>query len=217
VKALAGVVLVGLHAVAFAVVVPKFTSADLVLTIAPHLSIGTVPSGVLPADLEGRAKRDVVGPIGLRHARYSVTYRGGFTRSVGVSGLVGPFQDPAKPACTGQVSISQKLLDDGKSDSKTIANEIARTIASEMAGESIPVVGKFEDVKDVRLKWATLGDRAQERRRGSDRVRRVVAHRAIPVERRAARRHAHDPGGHRRWLLRDREARRHLELRLVRL
>jgi hypothetical protein len=156
VKGLAGLVLVGAHAVAFAVVVPKFTSAELVLDVTPGPSVGPLPSGTVPADLEGRAKRELVGTAGLRHARYSVTYRGGFTRSVGVSGLVGPFQDPAKPACTGRVVIGQKLLDDGRGDSATIANEIARTIASELDGESFAVIGKFEKVKDVRLRWAQL-------------------------------------------------------------
>ncbi len=161
-KGAIGVVLVIAHAVAFLAIVPSFRTIDLALEIPERLSVGPEPSGVLPEALEDRAKHELAGTAGLRHARYSLTYRGGFTRTVGVSGLVGPFQDPAKPACTGRVVVGQKLLDDGKGGPTTIASEIARTLAAELEGESYVGIGKFEKVEDVTLRWAQVAGHPED-------------------------------------------------------
>src|SRR6185503_10915638 len=77
-------------------------------------------------------------------------------------GLVGPFQDPAKPACSGRVVISQTLLDDGKAGPATIAGELARTLDAEMKGESVAALGAYEKVSDVSLRWATLSGHPED-------------------------------------------------------
>jgi hypothetical protein len=182
-KGLVGVALVALHAVTFVVVVPAFHSAELVLEIPAGLSIGPQPSGTLPSGLEDRAKRELVGTAGLRHARYSVTYRGGYTRSVGVSGLVGPFQDPAKPvqwACRAVATAARRRQADGK----TIANEISARCARARRA-SIAVLGKFEKVKNVTLRCSctaipTTGSRTAPNGYG-ERPHGVRAHRGADV------------------------------------
>ncbi len=155
-----GLAVVALHAIAFFVIVPSFRTTDLALEIPATQIVGPEPSGTLPEGLEDRATHELAGTAGLRHARYSVTYRGGFTRSVGVSGLVGPFQDPAKPACTGRVVVGQKLLDDGTPNS--IAGEIQRSLAAELAGESYVGIGSFEKVTGVTLRWAQLAGHPED-------------------------------------------------------
>jgi hypothetical protein len=162
VKGLVGIGVVAAHAIAFFAVVPSFRTTDLRIDIPPALSVGPEPAGTLPDGLEDRAVHELLGTAGLRHARYSVTYRGGFTRSVGVSGLVGPFQDPAKPACTGRVVVGQKLLDDGTAGPATIAGEIKRTLAAELDGESFTGIGKFEGVDEVSLRWAQLAGHPED-------------------------------------------------------
>jgi hypothetical protein len=157
-----GLGLVAAHAVAFVAVVPSFRTADLAIEIPAQLIVGPEPSGTLPAALEDRATHELAGTAGLRHARYSVSYRGGFTRTVGVSGLVGPFQDPEKPECTGRVVVGQKLLDDGKAGPSTIAGELARTLEAEMKGESFVGIGKFEGVAGVSLRWAQVAGHPED-------------------------------------------------------
>lgn len=161
-RAAVGIGVVAAHAIAFFVFVPSFRTTDLMIDVPTALSVGPEPSGTLPDGLEDRAVRELVGTAGLRHARYSVTYRGGFTRSVGVTGLVGPFQDPAKPACTGRVVVGQKLLDDGTAGPSTIAGEIQRTLAAELEGESFTGIGKFEGVEEVSLRWAQLAGHPED-------------------------------------------------------
>ena len=161
-KGLVGIGVVAAHAIAFFAVVPSFRTTDLRIDIPPALSVGPEPAGTLPDELEDRVVHELLGTAGLRHARYSVTYRGGFTRSVGVSGLVGPFQDPAKPACTGRVVVGQKLLDDGTAGPATIAGEIKRTLAAELDGESFTGIGKFEGVDEVSLRWAQLAGHPED-------------------------------------------------------
>lgn len=161
-KGLVGIGVVAAHVIAFFAIVPSFRTTDLMIDIPPALSVGPEPKGTLPEGLEDRAVKELAGTAGLRHARYSVTYRGGFTRSVGVSGLVGPFQDPAKPACTGRVVVGQKLLDDGNAGPLTIAGELKRTLAAELEGESIAAIGTFEGVDNVSLRWAQLAGHPED-------------------------------------------------------
>lgn len=157
---IAGLLVVAAHAVLFVAVVPTCNRAELVLDVAPGLSVGPLPSGTVPAGLD--AAHELLGVPGLQHARYTVSYQGGFTRSVGVSGLVGPFQDPAKPECSGRVVVGQALLDDGKASPGTIAAELAKTIAAEMKDESVAALGKFEKVTDVHLQWAQIAAHSED-------------------------------------------------------
>lgn len=161
-KGAVGVGVVVAHAIAFVAIVPAFRTADLALDIPAALIVGPEPAGTVPDALADRATHELAGTTGLRHARYTVTYRGGFSRSVGVSGLVGPFQDPAIPACTGRVVVGQQLLDDGHAGPATIAGEIKRTLAAELAGESFPGVGTFERVADVSLRWAQVAGHPED-------------------------------------------------------
>jgi len=151
-----GIGVVAVHAAAFAIFVPDCRRTELVIDVAEELIVNGEPSGTLPAGLEDRAERTLAGTRGLRHATYTVKYRGGFERSVGVTALVGPFQDPAKPACVGRVVVGQALLDDGHAGPATIAGELARTIDVEMKGESIVGAGDYKKVSEVSLRWAQL-------------------------------------------------------------
>ncbi len=154
-----GIAVVAIHVILFVLLVPTCRRAELSLEISDRLIVGDEPAGTIPEDIADRVHRDVVGNLdqpGLRHARYTVDYRGGFERSVGVTALVGPFQDPTKPACTGRVVVGQRLLDDGAAGPGTIAGEISRTLAAEMKGESIVGAGDFEKVAEVSLRWAQL-------------------------------------------------------------
>ncbi len=157
--ALLGFTIVAAHLVGFVLYVPQCRRPELVLEIETALAVGSAqPSGTLPAGLEERTRRDHVGTAttGLRHTRYSVGYRGGFTRSVGVTGLVGPFQDPARAACTGRVVVGQRLLDDGSAGPGTIAHELARNLNAELERESYFGIGSFERVERTSLRWAQL-------------------------------------------------------------
>jgi hypothetical protein len=73
-----------------------------------------------------------------------------------VSGLVGPFQDPAKPACSGRVVVGQRLLDDGHAGPNTIAGEMAKNIDAELHGESFFGAGDYRRVEGTSLRWAEL-------------------------------------------------------------
>jgi len=159
-RALVGLAIVVAHAVAFVVYVPQCRRPELVLEVEPQLAAGSAqPAGRLPPGLDDRVHRESAGTsngTGLRHTRYVVDYRGGFTREVGVSGLVGPFQDPERPACSGRVVVGQRLLDDGHAGPGTIARELATNLQAELAGESYFGVGSYERVQATSLRWAEL-------------------------------------------------------------
>jgi hypothetical protein len=153
VKPLIGLVIVVAHVVAFTLYVPSCRRPELVLEV-PHELVDN-DGGVLPAGLRPRVEPTGTRP-GLHYVRYAVDYRGGFVRTVGVASLVGPFQDPAKPACSGRVVAGQRLLDDGAAGPGTIAGEMANNVAAELAGESYFPIGAFERVDKTSLRWAEL-------------------------------------------------------------
>lgn len=115
----------------------------------------------LPASLRSRVHRTVDDPgtwvgagAGLRRVRWSASYRGGFHRAVGATQLVGPFQDPAAPPCSGRVAIGQRLLDDGTASPGTIAHLVRRLLAEQLAGQGSFPVGDFLGVEELHLTWA---------------------------------------------------------------
>ncbi|HEU0034017.1 MAG TPA: hypothetical protein VFQ53_25495 [Kofleriaceae bacterium] len=158
-KALAGAAIVALHAVGFALIVPDCKRPDLVLEVPPRLvgsAAGTLPDGIA-------ATREVAGTHGLAHARYSVAYRGGYTRSVGVTALVGPFQDRAKPACTGRVVVGQRLLDDGKASPGTVAGTMTKSLDAELRGMTVFGIGDFQRATATTMRWAQLVNHPDDR------------------------------------------------------
>ncbi|MEO8706122.1 MAG: hypothetical protein ABI867_39195 [Kofleriaceae bacterium] len=163
-KALAGVAIVAIHVIVFVVYVPSCRRPELVLDVPANLVDDAAmvrpgdsrPIGRVPSDLHGARVDAVGGKPGLRYTRYAVDYRGGFTRTVGVASLTGPFQDPAKPACSGRVVLGQRLLDDGKASPGTIAGELVKTLESELKGESFVGIGDFVRASKVSLRWADL-------------------------------------------------------------
>jgi hypothetical protein len=150
-NALVGVTLVALHAVAFVAWAPSCRRAELVLDVATGLPPGLV------------ARTEVAGAApGLVFHRYTVAYRGGFSRSVGVAQLAGPFQDPARPACSGRVVVGQRLLDDGAGGPGTVASEVAAALDAELSGAEFLGAGPYERLSHVSLRWAEVAHHPED-------------------------------------------------------
>jgi len=156
-----GLAVVAAHAVGFVALAARCHGTDLAVEVAaadvsPVLAI----DGVVPPELEARVVETLdddapPGP-GLHRKRWSVSYRGGFARSVGTAQLVGPFQDPMAEACSGRVVVAQRLLDDGKAGPGTIAGELKTILTSELADVGEFPIGDFQRVEDVSLRWSRL-------------------------------------------------------------
>jgi hypothetical protein len=88
------------------------------------------------------------GPVtGLVRTRWTRAYRGGHVREVGTTALVGPFQDPRAPACSGRVVIGQRLLEE-------MAPVMRDMITAELRGMDIFPVGAFVKIEALSLAWA---------------------------------------------------------------
>lgn len=135
---LTGVAIVAAHAAGFAWLAQRSAGSELIMSV-PEL---VVASGELP---------------GLHRLRESVTYRGGHVREVGATQLVGPFQDPAVPACTGRVVVGQRLLD-------AMAPVMRDEITAQMRGTDIFPIGAFKRVKALSLEWARAESSPGDRR-----------------------------------------------------
>jgi hypothetical protein len=109
------------------------------------------------------AIRDGDGP-GLHHVHWRATYRGGHVREVGAAELIGPFQDPAQPACGVRLVVGQRFLDE------QVAPLVRKGIELEMRGFDQFPVGKFEKVTAVDVRWTRFDD-------GEDRVLAALAER----------------------------------------
>ena len=96
-KAAIGVAIGVAHAIGFVALAQHCTGTPLRVDLTGPLTFDGTPT------IAARVSTDA-GP-GLRHRTWTASYRGGFTREVGASQLVGPFQDPAAPACSGRVVI----------------------------------------------------------------------------------------------------------------
>jgi hypothetical protein len=123
-----------------------------------ELAVDTAAANGVPPELEDRVVLEDDSPPGpgLHRKRWSVTYRGGFTRTVSAAHMVGPFQDPAAEACTGRVVVGQRLLDDGSAGSGTIAGQMKLMLEAELAEESIFPIGDFEKISAISLRWSRL-------------------------------------------------------------
>jgi len=160
-KSLAGLAIVAAHAVVFLLLAARCNGTELVVDVrSPLASPVLAIDGVIPAALADRATTDLDDGAppgaGLHRKRWSVSYRGGFERSVGAAQLVGPFQDPAKPACTGRVVIGQRLLDDGDNASGTLAYHLEEQLTTELTGESVFPAGDFRRIDKLTVRWARL-------------------------------------------------------------
>lgn len=155
-----GLALVGAHVVGFALLAQRCHGDEFVVDIrganaAPSLAItGDVPDSI--ADRVIESTDDAPPGPGLHRKRWSIAYRGGFSRSVGAAQLVGPFQDPAARTCTGRVAVSQRLLDDGSMSPSTVAGQMKLVLEQEMAGQSITGAGDYKRIQSIELRWARL-------------------------------------------------------------
>lgn len=97
------------------------------------------------------------GP-GMHRVEWSVTYQGGFERRVGLTQLVGPFQDPAQPPCSVRLLVGQQFLNDGNSGPGTVAHLAKTEIESNMKGFEKWPIGRFKRVDKLQLRWLRLQD-----------------------------------------------------------
>ncbi len=153
--------IVAAHAVGFGWLVHHCDGTELAVDVRSPVAspvraiIGEVPAPLVPRVVVDDADGAPAGP-GLHRRQWTVSYRGGFSRSVGAAQLVGPFQDPAKPACSARVIVGQKLLAE-------IGGSIRAQIDAEMKGESIWGIGDYRRVEGFALRWATLAAHPDDR------------------------------------------------------
>jgi len=158
VKALAGLALAALHVLAFLVVVERCRGTPLEVTVDAPLASPTLSLvGELPAAIAPRVETTLAGAApGLARRTWTTHYRGGYTRSIGATQLVGPFQDPAGRACSGRVVVGQQLLD-------AFAAKMTRSIEAELRGEGMVGIGDFRRVAQLELRWAQLAAHPEDR------------------------------------------------------
>ena len=128
---------------------------------SPQLTLEAAIDPAVDPELARRLRRLPDEPpapsgAGLRRVRWRAEYRGGYVRSVGATQLVGPFQDPAAPPCSGRVVVGQRLLDDGAAGPGTIAHLVRPLLERQLAGAGQFPVGDFREVRDLSLTWAEL-------------------------------------------------------------
>ena len=147
IRALAAMVIVGVHAAVF-----------VVLAARPAPSL-VVERGEVAADIADRVVITDEG-VGLQRRIWSIAYRGGFERSVYDAKLVGPFQQ--RGACTGRVVVTQRLLDDGHAGAGTVAGEIRQVLEKELRGVEVWPAGAFVRVSRLRVTWAQLAQHVED-------------------------------------------------------
>jgi hypothetical protein len=104
------------------------------------------------------------GRRGLVHDVWTKTYRGGYTRTIGATQLLGPFQDPDHLTCSGRVVLGQRMLDDGKASPETIAGVMKQMIDRDLRGTDIFPIGRFRRVTSLALAWVKNDPTLRERR-----------------------------------------------------
>jgi hypothetical protein len=123
-----------------------------VLVRAPLADNAASLSGTVPAQLRQRVEEnwEAKGP-GLVRKRWSISRRGNQQESVAATQLVGPFQDPSNPPCSGRVVVGQQMLQ--STNAATVLMQIAQ---QNLAGLNILGAGNFKQVSDITLQWAQL-------------------------------------------------------------
>lgn len=148
-KTVIGVVIVAVHLIAFVAFAGRSAGHELAVEVRSPLASAKLDlAGSVPAELARRVVETSDGDHpGLRRKHWRVVYRGGFTRDVGASQLVGPFQDPAAPPCSGRVVVGQVLLDQ-------IAVVMRKLLDEQMQGEEVFPIGKYKSIDAFTLEWA---------------------------------------------------------------
>jgi hypothetical protein len=136
---------------------------------APPAAVPLSVSAELPAGIYDRTEVLIdgrpgdlatarVGP-GLHRIDWKVAYRGGFERRVGLTQLVGPFQDRTNPPCSVRLLVGQSFLDDGAAGPGTIAHLAKAIVTEQLTGMEQWPIGRFREVDTLRLSWsdAALG------------------------------------------------------------
>lgn len=154
-KTLFGVAAFAAHVLALPLLLDRCRKDDLEVRVhgAPAAEVFDL-RGEVPASIAGDVVVEVSGTT-LRHVRWILGHRGGFVRAVGASQLVGPFQDPARPACGGRLVVGQAFLDG-------IAPLVARGIEREMKGFDEFPVGAFQKVSRSEIRWARFDDTPED-------------------------------------------------------
>ncbi len=155
-----GIAIVAAHVVGFALLAQHCQSDELVVDVRGHNASPVLSlEGHVPSAFEDRVVESIddapPGP-GLQRKRWSIAYRGGFSRSVGAAQLVGPFQDPRARTCTGRVAVSQRMLDDGTLSPTTVAGQMKLELERLMKGQSITGAGDYRKIASIELRWARL-------------------------------------------------------------
>jgi hypothetical protein len=162
--ALIGFAIVAAHAAGFVAIANHSRGTELAIEVRSPLAAPTPTlTGITPHALDDRITTHDDEPRGLYRRRWGVRYRGGFAREVGATQLVGPFQDPAAPPCSGRVVVGQRLLDDGHATPGTIAGFMTSMIDSELRGENIFPVGDYKRIKDLALRWGRIESHPNDR------------------------------------------------------
>jgi hypothetical protein len=162
---LIGAALVAAHLAAFPVLLERCDRPALAVAVeAPPAAPALTIDASIPAEVYARTTTTIdgapgdlataeVGP-GMHRVEWEVVYRGGFRRSVGVTQLVGPFQDVAEPPCSVRLLIGQALLDDGQAGPGTIAHIARAQLERQMRGMSQWPIGSFERVESLSITWS---------------------------------------------------------------
>ncbi|MBK9036968.1 MAG: hypothetical protein IPL61_37910 [Myxococcales bacterium] len=117
--------------------------------VSDELGVGAVTPGV-----DATVTRDGAAP-GLVVTRYTARYRGGITRTVAAPALVGPFQDPSAPPCTGRIAVGQRLLD---GDAGSVAAIVRAELTAALRTTEVFAIGAFQRVDAIALRWVGLYD-----------------------------------------------------------
>lgn len=163
---LAGLALAAAHAVALPFLLDATARAPLELAWPGPLAAEQATPGT-PSIGDAVASHDGGAP-GLVWTRWTVRYRGGIERSVGAAQLVGPFQDPAAPPCSGRLVVGQRLLDDparaaGTAPAPgTVAAVIAAELDRSLRDVEVPGAGAYRRAEDVRVAWSAFASHPRD-------------------------------------------------------
>ncbi len=148
-KAAVGIAIVLAHAIGFVALAQRSAGHELVVEVASPRAAPTLTlHGTVPAALRSRVVETIDGRgPGIRRERWRVAYRGGYTREVGASQLVGPFQD--QPACSGRVVVGQAMLDQ-------VAVAMKAMLDHQLRGEEVFPIGAYQRIDAFGLEWAQL-------------------------------------------------------------
>lgn len=163
----AGVALIAVHVAMFGVLGERCSGTSLQVKVkAPRSADKLTMRFDVPKAIQHRVKTYLdgkpadlatatAGP-GMHRAEWRVRYAGGFERRVGFTQLVGPYQEPAKPACASRMYVGQSFLDDGKQSEGTAVALVKKIIEREMKGFSQWPAGGFDGIRELSARWIDI-------------------------------------------------------------